>query len=406
MKPIHLKRTISVHTFDTQATVAIARHRPEWLAVVRLAKDFGGEVTADQISHELLAGLPVGQKVIQRCDALGLLQANPDKSSARITPLGESSLERDQVFVPEQRLWRFYYAADPLLRQPLLHVEPLESGSASDERRELQEARRAGSQRLVEADNCPELIRNNCERLVSSAVAGGSGFIIKQIAQSGHGNQVGQVVLHLQWAADDSSPSVHLTGSVPAPETAKAEMKAANPLRIDHRFTPQLESTFGESRLTFDSLWIQLAAYATELAPNLLGRWRANAKRLVLPRSFSPTDETALRRFTQDLVVPEIPTDLFPNLGAFDSTVLKQLDLVPASDEDAQSWASWLLRDGINEYVTPDKITALAESVRGRFAFHSPALPSPQEVLAEFSRQPEHPRARFVLAPYDLGLWN
>lgn len=406
MKPIHLTRTILVHTFDTQATVAVARHRPEWLAVVRLAKDFGGEITADQVSQELLAGLPVGQKVIQRCNALGLLEVIPDTSSARLTPLGESSLERDQVFVPEQRLWRFYYAADPLLRQPLLHIEPLESGSASDERREMQEARRTGSQRLVESDNCPKLICENCEVLVSSAVAGGSAFIIKQIAASGHSNQAGQIVLSLEWAVGDSSPSIHLTGSVPGPEQPKTEKKSATPLRIDHQFTSQFESLLSESRPTFNSLWIQLAAYAAAIDTNVLGRWLFKAKRLVLPRSFSPVDEPALRHFMQDLRVPEIPADLLPELGAFDGTVLKQVDLVPASEDDAQSWASWLLRDGITEYVTPEKIAALTESVRARFVFHSPALPAPQEVLTSFVNQPEDPRARFVLAPHDLGLWN
>lgn len=406
MNPIHLSRTISVNTFDTQATVAVGRHRPEWLAVVRLAKDFGGEITADQVSHELLAGLPVGQKVIQRCGALGLLAISPDNSSARLTTLGETSLDHDQVFVPEQRLWRFYYADDPLLRQPLLHIEPLEGGSASDERRELQEARRSGSQRMVESDNCPRTIRENCDQLVRSAVAGGSAFIIKQVASSGHFNQAGQIQLHLEWAPGDPAPAVQLTGSVPSPELPNPDKKKATSLRIDHHFTPQFESLLSESRPTFNSVWIQLAAYAAATESNTLGRWLFKAKRLVLPQAFTSGDEAALRHFMQDLTVPEIPELMLPGLGAFNGTVLKQVDLVPANDEDAQAWASWLLRDGITEYMTPGKITALAESVRGRFAFHSPTLPSPQEVLTSYVKQPEDPRARFVLAPHDLGLWS
>ena len=52
---IRLTRSISVSSFDVEATVAVGRNRPEFLAVARLAADLGrpiGDVRACGVVHE------------------------------------------------------------------------------------------------------------------------------------------------------------------------------------------------------------------------------------------------------------------------------------------------------------------------------------------------------------------
>ena len=192
MNTIELQTTIPVQTFDAPATVAIGRNAPEWLAVVRLAKDLGGAIRANQITAELLGGLPavVGKRVIDRSVALGLLEQSDQERKegvALLSKLGEEALNRGQVFISEDRLWRFYFAEHPLLDQSLLHIEPLDGGSAQSERNELREAKRPGHGRPDDGENTPDCLLTVPKKgqVLSSVADSGPSFVLKEVSEAG-----------------------------------------------------------------------------------------------------------------------------------------------------------------------------------------------------------------------------
>ena len=121
---LHLERTIPVETYDAILDLARATRRDDILAVLKLAGERGGRVTAEQIVETLLIGRPVavGEAVIKRCAAeLGLLDG-----SGRLTAAGRESLEAEEVFVPERGRFRLSITRDPLVPHRLLDAKPVQ----------------------------------------------------------------------------------------------------------------------------------------------------------------------------------------------------------------------------------------------------------------------------------------
>ena len=107
---ISLTRTVPVSSFDVEATVAVGRDRPEFLAVARLAADLDRPIDARDVLRELLGARPdvLGWRVIERCVALGrLVRAGTDGAAALSEP-GRIALGHGQVLVPEEGIWRFF----------------------------------------------------------------------------------------------------------------------------------------------------------------------------------------------------------------------------------------------------------------------------------------------------------
>lgn len=93
-------------------------------------------------------------------------------------------------------------------------------------------------------------------------------------------------------------------------------------------------------------------------------------------------------------------------LGHFDPSKLTETELVPGTDSDAQQWADYKLRESLTEYATSAKLQKLADAARQCFPFHSPTLPTPDAMLKSALANPADAKARFILAPHDLGLWS
>lgn len=412
MKPIKLERTVTVHTFDTEATVAIARERPEWLAVAKLAQDFGGEITPEAVTRELLAGVhpAVGQRAIQRCIALGLLEWKQDTGTACLSALGRVSLEQGRVFVSETRCWRFYYVDDPLIEQGLLHVEPLDVENAQEERHVLRQAKENGHRRPEQGAETPSLLLEVPEHFeyLDARAEGASAFKVVHMGGSGEPGEDCPLRLQLTWQKD-GVPALELRGKLPRPEyrprrDSEKESQAVTP--PDATVDVSIEIPEILSQLGFNSLWLILVFVATKTEFSVLRKWREQAGRLVCPTVFESATEAARRGFVSNLSVPKVPRFPKLDLGEFDPSVLHSVEHVPASEADAQQWADWLLQDSLTDYATPPSLRQLAEATRKRFEFHSPTLPSPEQLLEAALGKPQDAKSHLILAPYDLGLWS
>jgi hypothetical protein len=385
---IRLTRSIDVFVFESEATVAIGRDRPEFLAVARLAADLGRPIGARDVLRELLGSRPevVGWKVIDRCVALGLLERKTGGPAA-LSDGGRAALEHGSVLVPEEGLWRFYYVDDPLLPDVLLHVERLHGQSAKDERQALTQARKRGDGRPARPDPAPQLLQS-CEGAAPyMSVARECLFQLVKLGEGGQHTEDTTFRLTLEW---DSAPKLALRGNLP--------LEGADPLRVD----AQGGAPEAVSRIGFDPLWMSLVSHATGVSVPELQRWRQVARKLILPVRFDANAEAAMRGFVGDLPVPAMR---FDELGTFDATTLQAVPLTPATDDDAQRWFEWLQWNSVTGYATPAQLEEQARSLASRFPYHRPRPRTALELLSR-ARTERGDRAWNLLAPSDLGLWS
>lgn len=411
---IKLQRSIAVHTFDLEATVATGRERPELLAVARLAHDLARPIGGSDICRQLLGGLSevVGWRVVERCIDIGLLFRDRPSGPAALSEGGAQALESGQVLVPEEGAWRFYLIDDPLVMAPVVHCERLLLANAEEARKELKHAPKDNRGRTQRPSSDPipaALVDLFKQQKVASSIVDGHMFQIRELPQTrrgANGPADGKIALLATWTLSQP-PTLQLRGKLAPPDDPrpkrheKNEPRARGPLPIDRA----LGLPPGVAAIPYDELWIFLAAIGSNLEPAEVRRayQRAAGKRQ-LPASFEPLDDAARATMRRDLPVQRPKCG--QHLGNFDDTTLTEVDLVPRSDADAQSWALWMQRRKIKDYVVPENLQAIEKEVLARFPFHRPRLRSPHELLAEARTRPLDSGARYLLAPSDLGLWS
>ena len=246
-------------------------------------------------------------------------------------------------------------------------------------------------------------------QVLSSVADSGPSFVLKEISEAGV--RIGGEALRLQlvWKSGEQ-PELLLTGKLACPvrwrrDTGEANQAKPAVLEVRRRLTlPPVLSGFAH-----EQVWMALAALGAGLDIATLQDWRRRTGRLVLPTRFAECKPAALNSFRRDVPVPGIKRWQFPDMKwmeGFDPSTLANVELVPATDEEAQQWVKWLLLESLNDYATPERLEGLAAAARQRFEFHNPSLPTLKEMLDQALAKPTDSQSRFVLAPYDLGLWS
>lgn len=390
---IRLSRTIPINCFDVEATVAVGRQRPEFLAVAKLAADLKRPISSRDVLRELLGPRPevLGRRVIERCIALGLLNSTDSRNSeAELSEAGALALEHGQVLVPEEGVWRFYLVDDPLVPNKLLHAERLESDSVKKERDAAKNARDRGD-RPIRSERPPEILSGCCGDLPSKSAHRGQLFQLTELAKSGASGPKGSLRLDLTWDRD-SDAMLNLSGTLPS------DSQVGNPRSVDVNI--ELPEVFDD--LDYQSVWINLASLSTDTSLEELDEWFSTAGEAVIPLAFDAMSENERKGFRRNVAVPE---SKWKQLGAFDATNLENTLIVPASDTDAQVWLEWLHWNSINDYVTPHQIEELGKDQLARFPYHKPRPLSPSALLAQ-ALTTRNERSFFLLATSDLGLWS
>ncbi len=387
---IRLTRSVSVSSFDVEATVALGRERPEFLAVARLAADLGRPIGARDVLRELLGPRPevLGRRVIERCVALGLLDAVGNTDVASLSDAGRLALAHGEVLVPEEGIWRFLFVQDPLVPTALIDVQHVQTEPVRKERAAAKAAQSKG-QRLELPSNAPDVVKRSCDGSPRTSARNGHLFQLLRLSDKGSSGPAGDLRLTLTW---EGEPSLRLSGRLPSQgdEEENTPIDAVMDL-------PDVVRRWSE-----DVLWKALVAQATRISREHLDLWQNAAQKPVVPLPFPSLPEAARRSFRHDL---EVPAPDLPGLGRFDRTALKNVDVVPASPTDAQAWLSWLQWEAINDYVVPAQLERAGAEQRARFPLHQPRVMSAQELLHKaYAERGE--RSWFLLAPYDLGLWS
>lgn len=387
---ISLTRSVTVKSFDLEGTVSIGRSRPEFLAVAKLAEDLGRPIGAQDVLRELLGNLPhaLGEQVIERCIRLGLLRRDADGVGAILSDPGRKALEYGQVLVPEEGVWRLYWVDDPLVPQGLIHAQRIETDDARNEIKASKEAR-DGNVPPLRAEPIPAALKPHLLKIPYLSVQEGSLFQPISVAGNGGLGPRGSIRITLEW---DEEITIRIHGALPS---AGDDVKSKP-------FDTAIEPVGEISNLTYAELWDSLVSGATGITREDLAAWREKAGKPLLPSKLETLPEPSRFAFVKDLDIPPLEVR---GIGAFDATVIKDVDLVPDCESEAQRWLHWLQWQEVNDYQMPVPIEYRGASLLAMFEYHYPTPMTPEK-MAAIAIQGKATNARYILAPYDLGLWS
>jgi len=401
---IHLERTLTVKSFDVEGTVAVGRSKPEFLSVARLAADLGHSLNGSDVSRELLGGLPdqVGWRAIERCIALGLLERLEPKGPAALSNIGSLALERGEVLVPEEGTWRIYYVNDPLVDEPIVHVQRFDVPRANDERNDLYTSKREQRERPQGGTTPPQVVLNlSGKRELLTSLVDDNSFEILEVGKEGLAGSEGSIGLTLDWDEGAPSAKVALRGKIDSPPKYDNGKLINIPSMVVDHVLPKCSALEGISYVT---IWCSLASRGQSELFQEIKLWHDRTKQLGVPIAFDKSiGEAALRSMRMDWNVPSLA---FKTLGKFEATLLSNSSLVPRTDADAQAWLEWSQWNSIGGYLSLLQIQKKADELRLLFPHHRPVPKEPSELVKLAKEKPDDPKSRSLLAPYDLGLWS
>ena len=392
---IKLRRSVECKIFEVKATIAVGRDRPEFLAVALLARDLDGPISGRDLSEHLLAGIDVlSDRVLERSVSMGLLDwsegCTEEWRCAELTQAGKDAIKREKILIPEESVWRFYYLDDPIIRDRLIHFEPVPTPNASEERKNLK--RQQGQRMPDRGDSTPAYLKRHVEKTTFTSAVDGTPFRLQEISKTGKRMPPERLTLHAE-ITPDSRLDVTLKGRLTAP----SRNGNGRSLRVDRHFDPPK----GLASVAYDEVWRELATQGRGEEPREYG-----AGNFVVPVHFDENLNAAARN-SMHMDIRVLRPDLKSlGLGQFDTTTLKEVQIEPDTGKDARQWAKWLLLDGMDDYKTPGLIRKDEQEIHKKFPNHKISLTDPDALLRDACDATDKPWSRFLLAPHDLNLWR
>ncbi len=321
---IFLRRTIEVKCWRVVGQVAKAKKRPELLTVLQRASELNGGTDATDVAKHLLfdhlSRRAVAQRLIDIAERYGLLEETEKRYL--LTELGEEALKTKQVFIPEHGTWTVWASKDPLLKQPILRVEPWKEPTAYEEVRGKE--KEALENRLFES--LPDWLLEY-EGVTTTPIGSGGGgqVILEELERKAESVADTNTSLTIEW--DVSGASLRVMGRV-----ANAEV----------------DSVFPAAKDTLGSVWTLLLR-----GEGVDERWDADAAALRL--KFNEVDPLERESMRRDM---RFSTPRFGSLGVFDPMVVHGVHLRALTEKDAQDWAGWRLEQRIRDYATVSRYSS------------------------------------------------
>jgi hypothetical protein len=373
-----LERTLEIQCYRIIAEVARTQKRDELYAVLLLAQE-RGYVFAKMVAEKLLGNRPetVGKRLIQICVTLNLLKEEESRGKKNyiLTETGQTALEEEKIFIPERGTWEIWVTNDPLWASALIQIEVFKEPLARNEINNQEELK----ERCQDMQSLPEWLFEKLQGQIITPLANrNADYRFDEL------DKKGEVV----------TPDANITATLTIPQFSDTS---------DLRFTGKVvnkECDYQEQHtMTFESAWHQMLEQQ-----GWLTRWRIQqeTQQEVLDVSYQDLSEQELAHFLKNYPI-QTPylTDLDKtDLDEFDDTIIDNVPIAPATPEDAEYWADWLLERDTNQYVLKGNFEIMQNKVAESFPDYEITFPEQSDFAQPLRRS--NPRAYWYLqAPLD-----
>jgi len=315
-----LSRRIKVYRWNVTANISNASQRDDLMPVLQRARENKGTFAKDIALHllgEEVGREVIGQRLLSICESLGLLENQGAKRRPRffLTDEGSRALESKSVMVPEEGTWTIWASDDPLLKYPILRVEPLMEKTAYEElrpknKKEMQE-------RNKNFESPPKWLAAACSRVAKPSAVGDKLMRLDSIEKRVELIKSNSQVV-LEWVPADNS--LRLKGTLDG-DSVNA--------------TPEAPG------IAFKKVWNELLE-----SEHLASQWQESqgGRLLVTFSSTTGAERTSMQRKL------EFAKPCLKQFNCFNKTH-QRVKVFPFSLKDAQQWANWSLTNRINTYA-------------------------------------------------------
>jgi len=370
---INLQRKIDIEIFKAIIDLGRNTARDDIISILMLSKENESHITAEAICNELLGGRPLsmGNLLIQRCMNLELFD-----EKFNLTELGNSSIESQQVFLPERGLYRIICTQDPLLPEKLLDIEPLAVDTLkSDIQSEKNNRNDKENQEKGKIEFLPDWILEL------------EGKIVNLIGSSKDQIKVNKIEKKGEYQIEENMEQLKA-------QLVLEDNGAAN-FSVSDLFTEKLKPP----SISFDEVW-----------KNLLGSKASDWDESITPNKlrfrFEELTEKELNTFLKNI---KFSNPSIPNYDNFEETLVKDIPIGPKSQEDANKWAKHHLLHAIESYSFHKTYIQLVKKIKLKLPEFNLNLPSEEELTLDlrnnFLKKQERMPAYywFIQAPLDLN---
>ncbi|NLJ09891.1 MAG: hypothetical protein GX438_06080 [Treponema sp.] len=402
---IKLDRKMNIKRYRVLAKIEKAEKRPEIHSLLLLAQE-KGTITPSDISENLLAGKPesVCRRLLQLCESYGLVQeeisseeiifsiqpiwlinnlVNEDSDSEGqkcnshtyvLTKKGIEALKQEQVFVPEKGLWEIEVTDDLLWPQGLIKIQEYNDSNARKETKNDDESKKKLDNRMKSLKSLEKWV---VERLVNNS------------------NPVTPLL-------DKQNVYRFVKIEDNAEETGTVDFEVLVMLTISENDKPILTFKIEKEEYTHDAPEIQFMDVWWQLLEQneMLDKW--DDKRHVLRVKYSEVLANDIKTMTTFKQSKEFEHPEIADLGKFNTAIVTDIPIVPATQDDADAWAKWLLERSINCFAVKGKFEEWQDKVQQMFPYFNINFPE-QDDFANMLMKNNRQAFWYLQAPLD---WN
>ena len=346
---IVLRRSMDIETWHILATVAKAQQRNEMMPLLKYLGEFS-EGTIKGISEHLFfeqkARAVVVKRLLTILNLYGLVDADEDKKTHKLTDAGKRALEQKRMFMPEDGTWEISVSNDPLLPHQVLEVEPFKkepdaySEVIGDKKEELKHRREkmAPIPRWFIKFLDKELIPHT----------GGEDIRIDTIKKKGEKIKA-KLSFLIDWHVNANS--VEIIGG------------------------KKIVTSLKGPGLSVAEVWKILLENDNDLNAD---DWNEAKEKMAV--AFEDADSSARKLMQREFkfVQPEIYNNEV-DFGEFDDIVVKSVAICARTQEDAQKWARWRLDNSITGFASEKSYSLWKAKAKEPFKEFSIDLPTRDE---------------------------
>lgn len=375
---IELKRKVHVYSYEAIMDIGIESDRDDILAVLELGR--GRQINPQMVNGELLSrpgDSSHGRRILEVIDSYGLIKEDYS-NNYELTDAGEKALENMKVKIPEKGIYVLHLTKDPLFQNRIL------SYSATNNKpwEEFGETRRNFHNKDKNKNQNPpkEIPKPECLNEYKK------GSVVKLVGKSNEEIQINEIGDKLF--------------------RSKSKINVSVNIRLDDQKLSVKVMSGNEKEIAIDSLF---TLKPIDVLNNLFGNVLEVSGQLVLSVSYDEINDAERTGMIRRDIVEKDKT--INGYGKFSQINVDKLSLMPESEWDAEEWAKWHLKNGINYYFDEESYLTKRRDAAGKFAdFYDQseiesALPDFDEFVEEVAEAEQNAATYwYARAPIDLNM--